>query len=734
MLSPNENPFFAVLWRQQRRNMRQAFMHWGVALGAMWLAFALALAISVNRAVPLHRVGPILFEVVAWVHFIIASIYGTHLWRRARHFVRQEVLPQLLLTGVPPLWMTLALPIFPLFMQVYLAVLCLPFYAAAIAFGGGSWLAACLSLAVIVCLGLLGAGGWWVSLQFVFRIAGFTVWANLPQWLLQPVTVYAWAIPAGALVAVGLPLVMAVIAAEWAWALEPRLYPAQAKVRAWADWLWAVAFLFVWGFVWAHGLPSEFEAKVAFTLCALWMLRSLTIWFAAQTKRGENPYFPTRSAKGSVRDAFLTGVVVLGVGALTGWASKVPVSTLVRTSAIAVTLNLVHAVAFGLSFAWWQKFLSAKKLSALWLLAFLVWCAAPFGAIFMPSLSPLFGVHGYLVPLTLLPPAAVQRLTGNFLSAPPAWWATATVQLLWSAWLWWLERRAPLTPPARDDTQPRDVLSETHPLWGWLVRWEGQLCERLANPLVTLQLRWQRRFKALAGTMETGVVLLLLVAFSIAAAIVYPEPALVKFVNGMVARLPSLAGLAALFVASIALGVLDQKVALWQLGHKRILEQFVLAPLTPQQWQFGFWFPRFWLSVKAMLPYAVGVWFGVLLLPTLDRFLLALLITATLPVAVLAISLSGLVSSLISVVESYALGCLFLPIVVGIASITMPIALFTARVQVHAILWAAIGGASVLGLFLEWMLLARLKALRTPDGYDRWLQLAGQRARRVQRT
>jgi len=165
---PADNPFFALMWRQQRRLMGQWMWHLGLALGCLWLAFAIAVVVMVQLNTPIFRWGAVLFEVAAWSHLCVATIYAHHFWRRFQGFWREDIRPQLLLTGVPPLWLVAAVLPFSLFMQVYLAILCLPFYAAAIPLGGGSWGAAMLAIAVIIGLSSLWVT-WWLALQLLLR-------------------------------------------------------------------------------------------------------------------------------------------------------------------------------------------------------------------------------------------------------------------------------------------------------------------------------------------------------------------------------------------------------------------------------------------------------------------------------------------------------------------------------------------------------------------------------------
>jgi hypothetical protein len=258
---------------------------------------------------------------------------------------------------------------------------------------------------------------------------------------------------------------------------------------------------------------------------------------------------------------------------------------------------------------------------------------------------------------------------------------------------------------------------------------EDRWSEKWANPLVTLQLRWQRRFPTLLSTMNLLLALFLLLVLAVALVPLYPDPNLVAIINALVERLPSLAGLAGVFAAGIVLAALDTKMALWQLGQKRIMEQFVLAPLIDQQWVFGFWFPRFWLAFKATLPCFPMVWWGVLMRPEFGKVLVALLVTAALPTITLALSLSGLIGSLLKVWESYLLGFFGLLLVCAGFCIAILLFLITPRSDVHLVIWLVCLMVGSLTLAVEFSLLQRIKKLRTPKGYDEWLHLSEIRAR-----
>jgi hypothetical protein len=152
IFSPVDNPFFAVMWRQQRRNMGHFFLHLGMILGFVWLAFTASGLLMEHFNVPFQTRAIALYEITAWAHLFAAGTYGTTVYRRYRQFWRRDTLPQLLLTGTPPILIVLAIPVYPLFIQAYIAVLCLPFYAAASDLSGIPWSTVLLDVAIVALL------------------------------------------------------------------------------------------------------------------------------------------------------------------------------------------------------------------------------------------------------------------------------------------------------------------------------------------------------------------------------------------------------------------------------------------------------------------------------------------------------------------------------------------------------------------------------------------------------
>jgi lipid-A-disaccharide synthase-like uncharacterized protein len=123
------------------------------------------------------------------------------------------------------------------------------------------------------------------------------------------------------------------------------------------------------------------------------------------------------------------------------------------------------------------------------------------------------------------------------------------------------------------------------------------------------------------------------------------------------------------------------------------------------------------------------VWWGVLLRPEFGKVLVALLVTAALPTITLALSLSGLVGSLLKVWESYLLGFFGLLLVCAGFCIAILLFLITPRSDVHLVIWLVCLMVGSLTLAVEFSLLQRIKKLRTPKGYDEWLHLSEIRAR-----
>lgn len=186
------------MWRQQRRNMKQFFLHLGMILGFVWLAFTAAGLLMEFLNVSFQTRAIALYEITVWAHLFAAETYGvTVVYRRYRQFWRKDTLPQLLLTGTPPILIVLAIPVYPLFIQAYIAVLCLPFYAAASNLSGIPWSTVFLDVVVVALIAALPeVVGWffpWLLLQVslhvnplrgIFRVA---MWSHLPLLLTLPV-------------------------------------------------------------------------------------------------------------------------------------------------------------------------------------------------------------------------------------------------------------------------------------------------------------------------------------------------------------------------------------------------------------------------------------------------------------------------------------------------------------------------------------------------------------------
>ncbi|MCS7192386.1 MAG: hypothetical protein NZ937_05325 [Armatimonadetes bacterium] len=737
--SPIHNPFFAVMWRQQRRNIGQFLFHLGLMLGFVWLVFAAASFIMEARDFAVHHRGIVLYELVAWSHFIAASVYSTSLYRRYRQFWREDTRPQLLLTGAPPVWIALAIPIYPLFIQAYIALLCLPFYAAAATLSGIAWSTVMLTIAPIVLLtGLHISWAGWLILPFalrgVTRVSDLALWSNLPFLLQSPVRFYIWSTPVWILLPLAIPLALAHSATQWAWWLEPRFYPTQAKVWQWSNRFGFLLHLFFWGLVWAYVLPADFEAKVAYTLVAFRLAISASILSQAFVKQETTPPIPP--TKTLVASMLTLNLLTLALVTFLGLSSPVPSSTLIQVLTASFVLCLSHSLAHGLGFAWWSKLMSAQRAPSTWWLVFFVWLISPI-ALFVQPLAPLVGIQGWLVPLSLLPSSFVQKgvayLPFGLKIFIPDWWATALVQIAWSGLLWWLERKTILLQAEKREER-REWLTVSHPVWGWLARLEGQICERLANPLVTLQIQQQSRFAPLKVAMDLGIVA---IAFTLSlwlSAQIFPHPDLVRFANGVFARLPSLIGLAAWLAVAGAISSHDQKFALWLLGQKRVVESFVLSPLTKNQWKFGWWFPRVWLCFKATTPYAICLWLGFLLQPSAGHLLTASLVTVSLPAIAFALGLMGLAGSLMKQWEMFVALLFAFPVFTAFGVLAIMFALISNLWQHHALIWLGFFAIHLIIAAVSFLIFSRrIDFLRTPSGYERWLQIAEAKFRQAQK-
>jgi len=369
-----------------------------------------------------------------------------------------------------------------------------------------------------------------------------------------------------------------------------------------------------------------------------------------------------------------------------------------------------------------------------WWLAFSVWLIAPL-ALLIPPISLLAGFHGWLLPLTLMPTSLQQQISASWFHgiriSLPHWSLMAIVQIAWAGLLWALERMSKL-PQVQPEEKRREWLTVNHPLWGWLARLEEQLCKRFANPLVTLQLRQQSRDKVLHATMTIGVIANLLVLSIWLLSRIFPQQDFVAFTEGLLIRLPSLAGLAGTFSALVINTSHEQKSALWLLGRKRVVESFVLAPLTADQWKFGWWFPRFWLCLKATMPYALCAWLGLALRPSLGFALVAILVTASLPVTALALALAGLSISMMRQWETVLALLSMLPIAVGVWNACFLATLISKGWHLHALVWLlCFVFSAILAVSCMVIVSKRIGLLRTPSGYEQWLKLTEEKFRRA---
>jgi hypothetical protein len=423
-----------------------------------------------------------LYEITAWAHFFAAGIYGVTAYRRYQQFWRRDTLPQLLLTGAPPILIVLAIPVYLMFIQAYIALLCLPFYAAARNLSGIPWSTVLLDASIIALLaslpGSMGMFLWWLLFQLSIRTAPFpyslAVWSQLPLLLTLPVRFFAWSVPTWLLVVVGILLLSVISFTSWAWFLEPRFYPSQVRVLWWAHRAWLLATVFICGLMWAYWFPSDFAAKIAFSPVLIRLLFSAEFSSLASTRSDKAPRTPTRWADTEV---LVANGLMLSVCGLVGWAEGLAISKIAPVLAIGGLLGILHYIAHSLSANWWRKVMVAQRMPLTWWLAFSVWLIAPL-ALLIPPISPLAGFHGWLLPLTLMPTSLQQQIPTSWFHgiriSLPHWSLMAIVQIAWTELLWALERMSKL-PQVQPEEKRREWLTVNHPFWGWLARLEEQL-------------------------------------------------------------------------------------------------------------------------------------------------------------------------------------------------------------------------------------------------------------------
>ena len=132
---PAENPFLSLLLRRAKLDPEPFLKRQIFALTFVGFASLLALIVMELLGVPLLLKGGWLLEVVVISHLLAVSDYPSAVTKLLEQFWWKKNRHDLLLTGVPSIWLVLAHKFCRTVFSAHFALLCLPFYAAAFAWG-----------------------------------------------------------------------------------------------------------------------------------------------------------------------------------------------------------------------------------------------------------------------------------------------------------------------------------------------------------------------------------------------------------------------------------------------------------------------------------------------------------------------------------------------------------------------------------------------------------------------
>ena len=614
---PAANPFLSLLL-ERAKHQPEPFLKWQIrALAFVGVVSLLAMIVVELLKVPLLLKGGWLLEAITISHLIAAAGYAETITKLLGQFWWEKNRHDLLLTGVPAVWLVLARKFCRTVFPAHFALLCLPFYAAAFAWGVPAraiWIP--LVLAVIGSPTIAALAFAWLLGWLYIAVSQRTVmpfWVNVPFLLTQPVGFFVWTVPAWLVVTVAFfSLIIVSVTAE-AWELEKRPIPSQLRMLRWGDSFGLLLFVSLWGVAWAY-LPVSYIVKVAFSLCVLRLLFS----HRDQVSQPKSGFWRVLALDGIV----LAGCIFFGMAEGQG-------NIVFKVALVGSLLSIVHAASHALGFHGWERILAGSDTLVLVLRG--LWFFSP-ATLLIGSYAPKFswvgalaGVQSWLVPLSMVGTMKLPFAIAGFNQIVfPPWWLMATVQLAWSGLLFLMGRK---TVPVAE-VEPV-ALTADHPLFGWIVRLEDKMMEKWDNALVNVQLRWQRRHTV--GTLRFAFALSLL-GF-VVAAVTLLTPLRVSLPNLLLAT-PILLCASTFHIATLALLWYELKHDLSRWGQLRTIEQIVLTRLTAKQIWFGLWFPRFWLAVKIFAIPLVSAWLIALpqlfVLPTkLSLWLLATMAMAT---------------------------------------------------------------------------------------------------------
>jgi len=626
---PAENPFLSLLLKRAKYQPEPFLKPQIIALTFVGVASLIALIVMELLKVPLLLKGGWLLEAVVISHLLAVSGYTSAVTKLLEQFWWEKNRHDLLLTGVPSIWLVLADKFCRTVFSAHFALLCLPFYAAAFAWGVPvTAILIPLALAIIGIPGIVWLTvGAWLFVWLPFAVQRLPVvmpfWANVPFLLTQPMGFFAWTVPTWLVVTVAFVSLIIVSVTTESWGLEERPIPSQLKVLCWRDSFGSLLSVSLWGAAWAY-LPASYIVKVALSLCASRLLFSIVaISLGTSMKRYLDP---TSHPKSAFLGVLVLDWIVLASCIFFGVAEGQG-SIVFKVALVGFLLSVVNATSYVLGFNGWERLLTSSPNAIL----FVFWFLSP-SALLVGSYAPQFswvgalaGIQGWLVPLSMVGKMKLPfTIAGSNQIVFPPWWLMATVQLVWNGFLFFVGRK---TAPAVE-VKPV-ALTADHPIFGWIVRLEDKMMERWDNALVNVRLRWQRR--NLVGALRFAFALSLL-GFVIAA-VTLLTPLRVSLPNLLLATPILLCAFTSL-TAMLALSDYEMNHNLWHWGQLRIMEQIVLTRLTTKQILFGLWFPRFWMAIKIFAIPLISAWLIALpqlfvLSTELSLWLLIIMVLAT---------------------------------------------------------------------------------------------------------
>ncbi len=740
-----ENPLYWVARRIERHAIHRWFSDMAIVILAALALWLLAIGImsltpSLSRAIW----GAVLFELTAWCHLLI-NLSTFHSERSLQKFEKEHA-SDMLLTRTSPLWFLLAsLPNF-LWTRTHISLALLPFYITAFVWGGYSWatfFTMVLFLTLVprtgLILAMLGFG-----LLFIRRF-GVAFWSQLLDVLAEPIRLVGMPVPTWL-------LFICLIGLIGIWGLsykvvtsEPLPSQVRKKFARYGNIIVGIFGFFLMLIIWTFLSFMPFiGAQPIYKVFLSYLITSVLLFYSSAMPVGTSTQLQTSS-----RDLLTLAHLIVIVLCLLAWFEGESMATVLQIGAVLMLITFARSVGLMWSYRWWA---SSNRLPLSQYVLVLIWFCACI-AILSPTLAPLIGIQGWMVPVAYFLQALHERgvnlgsdsLTlwhewripvGGSVVAVPLWIPAMGVQLGWACLLGRLARSFSPRPAPTDQPSP----STRDPVLKELLRYESRLMARLENPLVNLQLISQRRDTAVL--FSARFVIWMTLPTMILCLITPPLRELHggvfwRFLDGFWTQ--ALFGLSALFLWLIVLltdvralytkssspqGSITSEPRFFKFTQPNF--HFVLTSLSPSQWAFAMWFPRFWLTVKLGVGFVILMWMGALYKPTLDKVALAMASSATaISTAMLWTMVGALFNFLPRSVESVRVLIAF---IVAVAYCTMGGA-FT-QLSPYLMLFVSLllsAGIGLLSLPTWYLLLRTTQKHLTPKGYTHWVQTVEQR-------